>query len=81
MFRQNTLRRAQRGAAAVVALSVISVAVIGASNRSSTRPPERVVSLGGVFALSGSSANYGQTARAAMEVALEDVNRELGRNA
>ena len=81
MLSQNMLRRAQRGAAAVVALSAISVAVIGASDLPSTQPPERVVSLGGVFALSGSGASYGQTARAAMEVAVEDVNRELARNA
>lgn len=81
MFQRNGLQRGERGAAAVVMLAAITFAVVGASSRRATEPPRRVVTIGGVFPLTGTGSSFGPNARAAMEVAVEDVNRELGRNA
>jgi branched-chain amino acid transport system substrate-binding protein len=46
-----------------------------------TAPVGRVVVLGGLFPLTGNWSWLGATSRAAMELAVEDVNRELGNNA
>ncbi|HSQ30611.1 MAG TPA: ABC transporter substrate-binding protein [Gemmatimonadaceae bacterium] len=73
-------RYARRGGAIVATSAALALASIAAGDRTPTQPPERIVTLGGVFALSGSGSSYGLTARAAMELAVEDVNRELGRN-
>ena len=45
------------------------------------KPPQREVLLGGLFSLSGNWSTLGQTGRAAMEIAIEDVNRYLAGNA
>lgn len=49
--------------------------------RGETGPEEREVVLGGLFALTGSWSTQGQSLRAAMELAIEDVNRYLEGNA
>lgn len=65
-----------RGAIAILAMTIVA---LGACQRSS-EPPEREVLLGGLFSLTGDWSNLGQTGRAAMEIAVEDVNRYLTRN-
>lgn len=65
-----------RGAIATLAMTTVAV---GACQRSS-EPREREVLLGGLFSLTGDWSNLGQTGRAAMEIAVEDVNRYLARN-
>ena len=63
---------------AVIALVVITAA-LGAC-RSSMEPRERDVLLGGLFSLTGEWSTLGGTGQAAMEIAVEDVNRYLARN-
>jgi branched-chain amino acid transport system substrate-binding protein len=64
-----------------LALLATMVAALGACERSPTEPREHEVLLGGLFPLSGDFAALGQTHRAAMELAIEDVNRYLAGNA
>ena len=80
------LRRGVGALAAVVALAVLTLAalpwLVASRSRGSTdEPPEREVLLGGLFSLTGSWSTLGQTGRAAMELAVEDVNRYLEGNA
>lgn len=73
--------RASRGALrATVALLVAAVA-LGSCNSLSAQRREREVLLGGLFPLTGNWSSQGQAARAAMEIAIEDVNRYLEGNA
>ena len=81
MFQRNGLQRGERGAAIVLLLAAIAVAVLGAASRRPTEPPTRVVTIGGIFPLTGAASSFGPNARAAMEIAIEDVNRAVGRNA
>lgn len=80
---KSRLQRMRRGAGmfallAAVILVAAMVVIAGAAERS---PREQVVLLGGLFPLSGDFAALGQTHRAAMELAIEDVNRYLAGNA
>ena len=81
MFQHNGLQRGERGVLTIAMLAAITAVVLGASNRRPAEPPPRVVTIGGIFPLTGAGTSFGQKARAAMELAIEDVNRELGHNA
>jgi branched-chain amino acid transport system substrate-binding protein len=72
------IRRAIGVRGAITALVVMTTAV-GAC-QSSTEPRERDVLLGGLFSLTGDWSTLGRTSQAAMEIAVEDVNRYLARN-
>jgi branched-chain amino acid transport system substrate-binding protein len=80
MCDKNTCLRMRRGAGALALLAAMALGA-GASERSPTEPREHEVLLGGLFPLSGDFAALGQTHRAAMELAIEDVNRYLAGNA
>jgi branched-chain amino acid transport system substrate-binding protein len=60
---------------------VVAVVALGSCHSSTTRQREREVLLGGLFALTGSWSTQGQPLRAAMELAVDDVNRYLEGNA
>jgi branched-chain amino acid transport system substrate-binding protein len=66
-----------RGLGLLTAVMVLSAAC----ERSMSEAAEREVVLGGLFSLTGSWSTLGQTGRAAMELAIEDVNRYLAGNA
>ena len=70
----NTMRQAP-------AILVVATLALGAHTTAAAQQRERVVPLGGLFALTGSWSTQGQTLRAAMELAVEDVNRYLEGNA
>jgi branched-chain amino acid transport system substrate-binding protein len=73
-------QRVWRGAVAFVALTAL--ATTGAAVASlPADPQDREVLLGGLFALTGEYAWWGVTTEAAMELAIEDVNRYLAGNA
>jgi branched-chain amino acid transport system substrate-binding protein len=61
--------------AALVILTAASVAP-----QSPTGPRERDVLIGGLFSLTGEWSTLGRTGQAAMQIAVEDVNRYLARN-
>jgi branched-chain amino acid transport system substrate-binding protein len=63
---------------AVTALVAVAVA-LGACERP-IEPGERDVLLGGLFSLTGEWSSLGRTGQAAMELAVEDVNRYLAGN-
>jgi branched-chain amino acid transport system substrate-binding protein len=50
------------------------------ARQSPSQPREHDVLLGGLFSLTGDWSTLGRTGRAAMEIAVEDVNRYLARN-
>jgi branched-chain amino acid transport system substrate-binding protein len=78
------LRRARRGMRALAfgAAGLVSGALVGSCGDSAvTAPVDHEVVIGGLFPLTGSWSWLGQTSRAAMEIAIDDVNRELGGNA
>jgi branched-chain amino acid transport system substrate-binding protein len=76
---RDRLSRARRtGGVSVLAMIL---ALMGACASSPTRPTEREVLIGGLFSLTGSWHALGQTGLAAMELAVEDVNRYLEGNA
>jgi branched-chain amino acid transport system substrate-binding protein len=67
---------------AVVLVALAGLAAMGATCASSpTDPGEREVRLGGLLPLTGGYAWWGSTTQAAMELAVEDVNRYLEGNA
>jgi branched-chain amino acid transport system substrate-binding protein len=74
------LRRVWHGIVALSALAALT-GLSGACERSPTEPPVQEVYLGGLFALTGIWAANGQAARAAMELAIADVNDYLAGNA
>jgi branched-chain amino acid transport system substrate-binding protein len=80
MCDKDRLQRMRRGAGALALLAAMA-AVTASCERSPTEPREHEVLLGGLFPLSGDFAALGQTHRAAMELAIEDVNRYLAGNA
>jgi branched-chain amino acid transport system substrate-binding protein len=61
--------------------AVLSLMLLVACESSPTQPAERDVLIGGLFSLTGSWSTLGQTGQAAMELAVEDVNRYLEGNA
>src|SRR5512146_648329 len=77
----NSIRRGSRGCRALRACAVVAVVALGSCHSSTTRQREREVLLGGLFALTGSWSTQGQPLRAAMELAVDDVNRYLEGNA
>ena len=75
--RQSTWGR--RGVPAAAVAAVVTFAAIAAC-REAAAPRERDVLLGGLFSLTGDWSTLGRTGQAAMEIAVEDVNRYLARN-
>jgi branched-chain amino acid transport system substrate-binding protein len=63
------------------AVLVAAAVALGSGRPSAAQQPEQEVLLGGLFALTGSWSTQGQALRAAMELAIEDVNRYLEGNA
>jgi branched-chain amino acid transport system substrate-binding protein len=79
----NDCRRHSRSLAApraIAALAVMAASVGGCASTPDV-PREREVLLGGIFSLTGNWSTLGQTSRAAMEFAVEDVNQYLAGNA
>lgn len=64
-----------------IAVLAMSLTLVGACASSPTGPAEREVLIGGLFSLTGSWSTLGQNGQAAMELAVEDVNRYLEGNA
>ena len=71
-------RRGARGAGALLLAAVVA---LGHAGISAAQQPRNDVVLGGLFALTGSWSTQGRTLGAAMELAVEDVNRYLEGNA
>jgi branched-chain amino acid transport system substrate-binding protein len=76
---QVPLRLPPRAVGALAALTIVLVG-LGAA-RPDAAPRERVVTLGGLFSLTGNWSTRGQTSKAAMELAIADVNQYLAGNA
>lgn len=74
-------RTALRRMTVLAALATLAITVAAATDRASPAPRERVVVLGGIFAMSGDYSMFGQMERAAMELAIDDVNRQFAQNA
>lgn len=64
----------------VTALMAMAASVAGCASMPDV-PRDREVLLGGLFSLTGNWSSLGQTSRAAMEFAVEDVNQYLAGNA
>jgi branched-chain amino acid transport system substrate-binding protein len=60
---------------------LVAATAIGSYKHTTSQWPVREVLLGGLFPLTGGWSTQAQTARAAMEIAVEDVNRYLEGNA
>jgi branched-chain amino acid transport system substrate-binding protein len=69
------------GARRVTAGLIVAAVALGTCKSSAAQQREREVPLGGLFALTGSWSTQGQTLRAAMQLAVDDVNRYLKGNA
>lgn len=75
------IARQRRGALRATAALVVAAVTLGSHSSSPTQKPERQVLLGGLFSLTSDWSNVGINARAAMELAIDDVNRYLEGNA
>lgn len=75
--------KAKRGRVRRLAWSVATLLMIALAScgQPSSTPVEREVLLGGLFSLTGPGSTLGMTGQAAMEIAVEDVNRYLAGNA
>lgn len=86
MWDVDRIQRTMRGVrtlallAATAAVAAMALAA-GASERAPAEPREHEVLVGGLLPLSGDFAELGRAHRAAMELAIEDVNRYLAGNA
>ncbi len=60
------------------ALLLSGLFITGCGDDPAATPDTREISLGAVLALDGSLSYYGTTAEAALELAVEDINQELG---
>ncbi|HEU4787301.1 MAG TPA: ABC transporter substrate-binding protein, partial [Gemmatimonadaceae bacterium] len=82
MRQQNTSRISRRRRTLVVVTTLALAGSMGLSwNRSTTAAADREVPIGGLFSLTGNWAGLGLAGRAAMELAVDDVNRYLTGNA
>lgn len=81
-MRCHDIRRLTRGSVLAV-LGALTTASTSAAQRDTMveSPREREVLLGGLFSLTGNWSTLGQTGRAAMELAVDDVNQYLAGNA
>ena len=70
-----------RGALPAVAMLAVAAAMGMTSGQSATPATDREVRIGGLFSLTGNWSRLGLAGRAAMELAVEDVNRYLEGNA
>lgn len=77
-MRHDPGRRLARGGAALTLLAALAPAGSGGWQ---AKPMERDVVIGGLFSLTGNWSTLGQSARATMEIAVEDLNRYLEGNA
>jgi branched-chain amino acid transport system substrate-binding protein len=71
-------RRAVSVGTAILALALVAAAP--GARQIPSEPREHDVLLGGLFSLTGEWSTLGRTAQAAMEIAVEDVNRYLAHN-
>ena len=67
----------KRARALVTALFIVSTAVLAAACSESTSPDSREIVIGGAFSLTGNWSTLGLTSKAAMEIAVDDVNDYL----
>ena len=82
MRQQNTSRISRRRRTLVVVTTLALAGSMGLSwNRTTTAAADREVVIGGLFSLTGNWARLGLAGRAAMELAVDDVNRYLTGNA
>ena len=79
MARSGSGRPARPGAALTLLVALAAAGSVCGPSQAS--PVEREVVIGGLFSLTGSWSTLGQSARATMEIAVEDVNRYLEGNA
>jgi branched-chain amino acid transport system substrate-binding protein len=63
------------------ALTLLAALAAAGNVGSQAKPTERDVVIGGLFSLTGNWSTLGQSARATMEIAVEDLNRYLEGNA
>ena len=70
-----------RGAIQATVVLFLAATAIGSYRATDSQRPVREVLLGGLFPLTGSWSTQAQAARAAMEIAVDDVNRYLEGNA
>jgi branched-chain amino acid transport system substrate-binding protein len=80
VWSEDGFSRTLRGPSALALLAALAV-LTGGCERSPTAPGEHEVLLGGLFPLSAEFVDRGVARRAAMELAIEDVNRYLEGNA
>ncbi|MGE5231971.1 MAG: ABC transporter substrate-binding protein [Deltaproteobacteria bacterium] len=71
----------RRGARQATAGLIVVAVALGPCKTSAAQQREREVPLGGLFALTGTWSTQGQTLQAAMQLAVDDVNRYLKGNA
>jgi len=69
------------GAVRTMAMLALIATTVGSCACLPTEQPERQVPLGGLFSLTGNWSTLGQNSKAAMEIAVEDVNKYLAGNA
>ena len=80
-MRQHNKHPAVRSVRTLVALLAFASLTSCDNTTTTTEPSEREVLLGGLFSLTGSWSTLGHTGKAAMELAVDDVNEYLARNA
>jgi branched-chain amino acid transport system substrate-binding protein len=80
VYRCRQSRLNLRAPLGIVVLVAMAASISGCASTPSA-PQEREVLLGGLFSLTGNWSTLGQTSRAAMEFAVEDVNQYLAGNA
>lgn len=81
MRQQNTSRVSRRKTLVVVTTLALAGSMGLSWNRSTTAAADREVLIGGLFSLTGNWSRLGLAGRAAMELAVDDVNRYLTGNA
>lgn len=82
-MRQMESRRGNRRKAALTVVTMLALsASMGSSwSRTAAAPADREVFIGGLFSLTGNWSGLGLAGRAAMELAIDDVNKYLTGNA
>ena len=82
-MRKDTMAARRRGSAtvAIVATIALLTGIAARSGHERIRATDREVLVGGLFSLTGNWARLGLAGRAAMELAVEDVNKYLAGNA
>lgn len=76
----NSRHAIRRGGVCLVTAAILVLTAGPGASQTTIEPRERDVLVGGLFSLTGDWATLGKTGQAAMELAIEDVNRYLARN-